>query len=618
MSTRTHAKYEILAAISEPKQMRVLLAVAVPLARARDGHVTPLYVSSERSVPHWFAVPEDLEDVVGEPRTISGRTVGQAALDYVHEFKPDLLLLYWRGKPSRGRYLLGRTLDPLIQYAACDVAVVRVKQEAEAFAKTMANLKRITVPVGGGPNAQLALDIALDLGTEVQVTALRVAQSSMGRAATQAQNEILTSALKQVRDADRIQARVELAPSVTQGIQQATKEDCDLMLIGATRDSTVDRLLFGNLPQQIVQQVSIPTIIIRRHDASPAGIWRRTVWRVVNLLPQLTTEERSGIYRQVRGSARGDADFYLMVLLATGIAALGLLLNSPAVIIGAMLMAPLMAALIGASLAIVQGDAWLLRVSLRTVLLGSLVVLIVSAAIGLAVPGNRVTTEMLGRTTPSLLDLTVALISGAAAAYAHSRKDVASALPGTAIAVALLPPLATVGIALTELRPDLAIGAFLMFLVNLAAIVSAASLVFLWIGFHPEAGEEKRARVFRGGVLGTVIMLVAITALLTVLGIRSIRSTQRHQQAERAISQHFEALMPTANLAEWQISESAGVTHIRIRVTSSELPPQEEAEHLQQVLAEAMERPVSLEILLSPALQLSPVAPGNVSAASGQ
>jgi len=464
----------------------------------------------------------------------------------------------------------------------------------------------------------LALDIALDLGTEVQVTALRVAQSSMGRAATQAQNEILTSALKQVRDADRIQARVELAPSVTQGIQQATKEDCDLMLIGATRDSTVDRLLFGNLPQQIVQQVSIPTIIIRRHDASPAGIWRRTVWRVVNLLPQLTTEERSGIYRQVRGSARGDADFYLMVLLATGIAALGLLLNSPAVIIGAMLMAPLMAALIGASLAIVQGDAWLLRVSLRTVLLGSLVVLIVSAAIGLAVPGNRVTTEMLGRTTPSLLDLTVALISGAAAAYAHSRKDVASALPGTAIAVALLPPLATVGIALTELRPDLAIGAFLMFLVNLAAIVSAASLVFLWIGFHPEAGEEKRARVFRGGVLGTVIMLVAITALLTVLGIRSIRSTQRHQQAERAISQHFEALMPTANLAEWQISESAGVTHIRIRVTSSELPPQEEAEHLQQVLAEAMERPVSLEILLSPALQLSPVAPGNVSAASGQ
>ncbi|NLG27558.1 MAG: DUF389 domain-containing protein [Chloroflexi bacterium] len=596
--------YEILAAIGDHKHLQVLLAVAAPLARARKGRVVPLYVSSDQSLPDWFVIPEELTDVVGPPQTISGPTVGAAALDYVDQHKPDLLLLFWRGKPSRGRYLLGRTLDPLIQYAHCDVAVVRVKGDAGEFVQRMADLRHITVPVGGGPNAQLALDLALDLSEQAEVTALRVAQASLGAAAAEAQHQILAGAIQQAHAPKRLVARIEPAAGVVQGIRQATENDCDLLFVGATRDSLVDRLLFGNLPQQIVSAVATPTIIVRRHDASPAGVWRRMVWRVVNLLPQLTNAERSTIYRRGRSNARGDADFYLLMVLAAGIASLGLLLNSPAVIIGAMLVAPLMSALIGAGLAIVQGDGWLLRTSLRTVLLGVIVVLLVSVTIGLLVPGSRLTAEMLSRSTPSLLDLFVALISGAAAAYAHARRDAASALPGVAIAVALVPPMSTVGLALTEGRFDIALGALLLFLVNLAAIVSAASLTFLWIGFHPDTGQEKRVRVFRGGVLGTVILLLAITALLAVLAVRSIRASQHHHVAERVLIEQLDTLLPDARVAAWSIAETAEATHISVTIAADSLPDREQAAQLQQSLARALNRPIALDVLLAPALHV--------------
>jgi len=132
----------------------------------------------------------------------------------------------------------------------------------------------------------------------------------------------------------------------------------------------VDRLLFGNLPQRLSEQIEQPLIIVRRRDPFAQHALRQARWRLLQTLPQLTMQERIGIYQTVRRGARTDADFYVMMILATAIAALGLLLNSSAVIIGAMIIAPLMSALLGLSLGVVQGDFWLVRVSLRTLLLG--------------------------------------------------------------------------------------------------------------------------------------------------------------------------------------------------------------------------------------------------------
>lgn len=148
--------YRVLIAIGEASHLTVQLAIAVPLARARQGRVTPLYVAAGGERPGWLTIPEAMRDVVDDPIVLDSADVPGAILASVRKTKPDLLLLHWRGHPSRGRYLLGRNLDRVIQYAPCDVAVVRAAERASDFEERMNNLQSILVPSGGGPNTSVA------------------------------------------------------------------------------------------------------------------------------------------------------------------------------------------------------------------------------------------------------------------------------------------------------------------------------------------------------------------------------------------------------------------------------------------------------------------------------
>jgi uncharacterized hydrophobic protein (TIGR00271 family) len=131
-----------------------------------------------------------------------------------------------------------------------------------------------------------------------------------------------------------------------------------------------------------------------------------------------------------------------MMCLSTAIAALGLLINSPAVIIGAMVVAPLMTPLIAAGCALVRGDLSLFTKSIQAMLFGSLVALGVSLLVGALIPNDTLTVEMVSRGRPDILDLFVGLFAGAAAAYATARPKVMAALVGVAVAAALVPPIA--------------------------------------------------------------------------------------------------------------------------------------------------------------------------------
>ncbi|MBN1400016.1 MAG: universal stress protein, partial [Anaerolineae bacterium] len=355
--------YRVVAAVGDARQLIVLLAVAAPLARARSGRVTPVYVGTDERRPPWLRVPAGMEDVVEAPEIVANRDVGKGILDFIRKTPPDLLLLHWRGEPGRGRYLLGRTLDPVIQNAPCDVAVLRVAEDPQAFAQRMEAVRRVLVPLGGGPNASLALQIGLDLGPNVRVTAIRVANPNLGPAAISAQWELLKSLLGPWEREERLEPHVTLAPNVERGILDEAEDDCDMVLIGATRESVVDRLIFGNLPQQVATDTDRPVLIVRRQDPLAVATLRRLRWRLVQGLPQLTLDDRIEVYRQVRAGSRTSRDFYVLTIMSAAIASLGLLLDSTAVIIGAMLVAPLMLALLGVSLGIVQGDGWLVRVA---------------------------------------------------------------------------------------------------------------------------------------------------------------------------------------------------------------------------------------------------------------
>jgi len=211
--------------------------------------------------------------------------------------------------------------------------------------------------------------------------------------------------------------------------------------------------------------------------------------------------------------------FVSLIVFSTLIAALGLMNDSAAVVIGAMLIAPLMTPILGLAAATVQ--AWTARQIESLGIIGGGALLAVGVGwvavkilphldADVTLPG-----ELLARTGPNLLDLGIAVAAGAAGAYVLIRSEAGSALPGVVIAVALVPPLATVGVTLGVGRGDLAGGAVLLFLTNLAAITLAASAVFLFAGFVPRLDRILTRRGRWVSLVVTLLIVVAVAIPLT-------------------------------------------------------------------------------------------------------
>jgi uncharacterized hydrophobic protein (TIGR00271 family) len=203
------------------------------------------------------------------------------------------------------------------------------------------------------------------------------------------------------------------------------------------------------------------------------------------------TEEFKGLYQLLRENATTSPAFLTLMVLSTLLASIGLFANSAPVIIGAMILAPLMAPIISLSMALARQDSNLLTASIKTLLTGLFLSLGFAACASFIMPIETITPEIAARLSPSLLDLAVAVISGIAGAYAHARIEAAKSMAGVAIAVALVPPLAVTGIGLGWLDFHVAWGALLLFLTNLAGIVLAAALTFLALGFAPFTRAKK-------------------------------------------------------------------------------------------------------------------------------
>ncbi|WP_338621857.1 TIGR00341 family protein [Agarivorans sp. OAG1] len=212
-------------------------------------------------------------------------------------------------------------------------------------------------------------------------------------------------------------------------------------------------------------------------------------------------EEFKDLYQLLRDNATTSPAFLTLMVLSTLLATIGLYASSAPVIIGAMILAPLMAPIISLSMALTRQDPSLMTASLGTLFTGLCVALGFAASASFIIPMEVITPEISARLSPNLLDLGVAIISGIAGAYAHARIDAAKSLAGVAIAVALVPPLAVTGIGLGWLNIGVASGAFLLFLTNLAGIVFSAALTFLALGFAPFTRAKK----------GLGIALVAVT-----------------------------------------------------------------------------------------------------------
>ena len=213
--------------------------------------------------------------------------------------------------------------------------------------------------------------------------------------------------------------------------------------------------------------------------------------------------------------------FASLLVLAATIATFGLLGDSVAVIIGAMIVAPLMLPIMGLAFSISIGD----QSKIVSTMLVSFAGIAMAIAVGfvLTLPIAQVTQpeaiqQIMIRTSPHLLDLMAALATGLAGAFALSRRDVSDTLPGVAIAVSLVPPLANVGILLALGEPKLAAGSLLLFITNYVSILLTGSLVFVVMGFRQVATAPFDPRARRRAV---TIALVALIIIIIPLSLSS-------------------------------------------------------------------------------------------------
>ncbi len=290
---------------------------------------------------------------------------------------------------------------------------------------------------------------------------------------------------------------------------------------------------------------------------------------------------------------RSAQTFVVLLALAALIASFGLYQDSVASIIGAMVVAPLGGAIMAFAGALVTGRTRWVWITFLQVALGALMVVVIGYLVSALLPDPlNLTPSLEARTSPNLLDLGVALAAGAAGAYVAARRTGDDALPGVAIAVSLVPPLATVGICLELGRVDAAGGAMLLFLTNFSAITVVASIVFILSHATPTGAELRARRQLQVGFAIAVAALVALAIPLAWNSQSELRSTIYAAQGAPIVR----AWIGTRDLevVHWDIEGTTA--HIDLRGTAT--PP--DVGPLAANLAKAIGAPVTVDITYAP------------------
>ncbi len=290
------------------------------------------------------------------------------------------------------------------------------------------------------------------------------------------------------------------------------------------------------------------------------------------------------LFLTLKESACISSSFVLLMVLSSLLATLGLFLNSPSVVIGAMVLAPLMAPIISLSMGVLRSDVELSRKAFLTLFIGMVIALSLSALIALLLPFQEVTGEIEGRLHPSTLDLLVAVLSGIAGAFANARENIAKSLPGVAIAVALVPPLCVSGIGLGWLNVEVFYGAMLLFLTNLTGIIMAAGLSFMVIGFAPFSRAKK-------GILISVFLVVVISVPLFF----SFLNMQKMAEIKKQLlSQNYEIAGQTLQLRNIKIRPGTPL-RLSADLLSKHMPDSQLLAAFERQLSDQLKQPVTVD-----------------------
>lgn len=283
---------------------------------------------------------------------------------------------------------------------------------------------------------------------------------------------------------------------------------------------------------------------------------------------------------------------YLILLVGScAIATFGLLANSTAVIIGAMIIAPLMLPIRGLAFGALEGNVLLFRKGLISLLVGTLLAIALAWSLGLLVGIASFGSEILSRSKPTLLDLGIAVAAGSISGYAKVQPKISGSLAGTAIAVALMPPICVIGLGLAQGEWSLSLGAALLYLTNLLGITLSCMLTFLLAGYTP-------LRQARKALGWTAALTIALILPLSISFAELVRQTQLESSLKKALLNRtvtFQRLELLSINTNWLTKPP----QVRLSVRSQEPITPKQVQLLEAFVEQAMGQPFTLIFTVS-------------------
>ena len=486
------------------------------------------------------------DKVVIRVKEIVSPTPGKAMFEQLGDLDTSLLMLPAR-EPVKSQTENEDWLKKIWEHSQCDTMLLR-----DNFPPKHKKL-RILVATQGETDTDTALRRAFELAKqsegEVSLLFVRPDDDEVAEQVARLQLKRLSRNLNiSILD---VPQSIRLGDNLHSAIQkhcEAQGDAFDLVLAGTRREKTLRQLLRS---PDITASEYCALATIREGVPLSTRVWNKTTDWVRGKIPQLNRELRVSLVDRLQMSSEFNFDFIALISLSTLIAGLGLVRNSAAVVIGAMLIAPLMTPLAGMGFALVQGNEKLVKIAAKSVIFGFAVAYLIAILTGVLVPLEAMAPEMIARGAPNLLDLLVALASGVAAAYAMGRPGLFSALPGVAIAAALVPPIATSGIALAHFSMDynagmnagwqLALGSLLLFLTNIVAIVLGTAITFWAIGVDARSASKKSEGksnpawpriLFAFFVLLSVLLAAIVSSQIGIAPIRQPSETTEEAKEE--------------------------------------------------------------------------------------
>ena len=318
---------------------------------------------------------------------------------------------------------------------------------------------------------------------------------------------------------------------------------------------------------------------------------------------KLTETRKAIVLNDLIDAGSPGVDFFILILFSGAIATFGLIADLSVVTIGAQLIDPLMSPILGLAVASVSGLQRMFKRSLIAIIKGAVVAVGLSTSISFfayRLPFSILASiphEVLSRTTATPLDLGIAIVGGAAAAYALAHPRLNAALPGLAIATALMPPLCTIGFGVAFQSTFIILGGLLQFCTNFVAITFSAIITFVLMGFGPS--KVKRNNDLSRSVLVSTLMMLIIAIPLAILAWNTISAARLNNLASSVILDNLPA-SAQPQLVDLVINSSGDEKDFTATLRMvRELTPSE-AYLVHNALADQLGNPITLKIVTLP------------------